>query len=106
LSTPPAATPISPPRLIQNDAVDATAVRDALINSREGSFRVVWDKALRDKAAVAKGRWLLMSSPNGCDPICRQHSLPEGASGCFRGDHEVYGVYLNPLLHCMLIGRH
>jgi diguanylate cyclase (GGDEF)-like protein/PAS domain S-box-containing protein len=28
--------------LIQNDAVDATAVRDALINSREGSFRVVW----------------------------------------------------------------
>src|ERR1700676_5512118 len=28
--------------LIQNDAVDATAVRDALINSRDGSFRVVW----------------------------------------------------------------
>jgi DNA-binding NarL/FixJ family response regulator len=28
--------------LIQNDAVDATAVRDAPINSRDGSFRVVW----------------------------------------------------------------
>jgi diguanylate cyclase (GGDEF)-like protein/PAS domain S-box-containing protein len=28
--------------LIQNDAVDATAVRDALINSSDGSFRVVW----------------------------------------------------------------
>jgi diguanylate cyclase (GGDEF)-like protein/PAS domain S-box-containing protein len=28
--------------LIQDDAVDATAVRDALINSRDGSFRVVW----------------------------------------------------------------
>jgi PAS domain S-box-containing protein len=28
--------------LIQNDGIDATAVRDALVNSRDGSFRVVW----------------------------------------------------------------
>jgi MtN3 and saliva related transmembrane protein len=28
----------------------------------------------------------------GCDPICRQQSLPEGASGCLRGDHEVKGL--------------
>ncbi|MDP9012047.1 MAG: EAL domain-containing protein [Pseudomonadota bacterium] len=28
--------------LIQDDALDATKIRDALINSRDGSFRVVW----------------------------------------------------------------
>ena len=28
--------------LVQNDAIDASAVRDALIHSRDGSFRVVW----------------------------------------------------------------
>jgi diguanylate cyclase (GGDEF)-like protein len=31
--------------LVQNDTVDANAVRDALINSSDGSFRVIW---LRD----------------------------------------------------------
>jgi diguanylate cyclase (GGDEF)-like protein/PAS domain S-box-containing protein len=28
--------------LVQNDAIDASAVRDALIHSRDGSFRVLW----------------------------------------------------------------
>ena len=34
--------------LIQNDSADANAVRDALINSRDGSFRVVWVRHCSD----------------------------------------------------------
>lgn len=34
--------------LIQNDSVDAEAVRDALVNSSDGSFRVVWVRHCSD----------------------------------------------------------
>jgi diguanylate cyclase (GGDEF)-like protein/PAS domain S-box-containing protein len=47
--------------LIQNDSVDAHAVRDALVNSSDGSFHVVWVrrccdglKALADKKAQGR----------------------------------------------------
>ena len=47
--------------LIQNDAADATAVRDALINSCDGSFRVVW---ARDCAAGLKALATTMAKEN------------------------------------------
>jgi diguanylate cyclase (GGDEF)-like protein/PAS domain S-box-containing protein len=34
--------------LVQNDTVDAHAIADALINSRDGSFRVIWLRYCRD----------------------------------------------------------
>jgi diguanylate cyclase (GGDEF)-like protein/PAS domain S-box-containing protein len=47
--------------LIQNDADDGTAVRDALINSRDGSFQVVW---VRDCAAGLKALARKMATEN------------------------------------------
>jgi DNA-binding NarL/FixJ family response regulator len=66
--------------LIQNDAADGTAVRDALINSRDGSFRVVW---VRDCAAGLKALARKMAKENSdADRIAAilvDLSLPDGS---------------------------
>jgi diguanylate cyclase (GGDEF)-like protein/PAS domain S-box-containing protein len=52
--------------LIQNDSADANAVRDALINSGDGSFRVMW---VRHCAAGLKA----LANANAQGPACGPH---------------------------------
>jgi diguanylate cyclase (GGDEF)-like protein/PAS domain S-box-containing protein len=65
--------------LVQNDIVDANAVRDALINSIGGAFRVIWLNNCRDAVDCLADKRRQGPGPEHVDAILLDLFLPDSA---------------------------